>query len=442
MSLPEFCRQITIDLPTQQSFLPTKVYGESMTLNNYLIKQTINEVIQNQKAKKIFDTHGLCLNIRRNGGASWQYHYRVGAKAKTLSLGTYPSISLKEARILHQKAVISRIEGEDPALEKRKQKLAREAQEQNTFSKYCWLWFEMRSKRLSPKYAHDLKQQINRIIIPTLGHLSIQQITPPIVASLLNSLSNKGLGDTTKRTLQRINAVMNYAVQIGSLPVNPILSLIGFVQTPPTKHQLALKEEELTEFFSRLITVSARPQTKIALLITILTFVRVGSLRRVEWQEIDFQKKIWTIPAEKFKGGQKSLTIPLSEWVLSLFQQLRKMDGQESGYIFYNYHNSSKYMSENALSYLIRRMGYHGIATPHGFRSLATDILNEKSGFSADVIERQLGHIERNSVRRAYHRTEYMPDRISMMTWYSNYIKSYYDQAVKKNGKSIVLFPD
>ncbi|WP_052019299.1 MULTISPECIES: tyrosine-type recombinase/integrase [Pelistega] len=320
-------------------------------------------------------------------------------------------------------------EGKDPALEKKEKKQAQQAQEQNTFEKYCWLWFEMRSKRLSEKYAHDLQHQIKRLIIPALGHIPIEKITPPTVMNLLNDLSNKGLGDTTRRTLQRINAIMNYAVQIGALSINPILSLTGIVVIPPTKHQLALREDELTEFFKRLITVNARAQTKIAMLITILTFVRVGSLRQVEWKEIDFDQKTWTIPAEKFKGGAMSLIVPLSDWVLSLFRELRTLDKQETGYIFYNCYDSTKYMSENALSYLMGRMGYHGIATPHGFRSLATDILNEKSNFSPDIIERQLGHIERNSVRRAYHRTEYMPARIEMMEWYSLYIRKYYDEA-------------
>lgn len=406
-------------------------------LTDKLIKAAINQAKQVQKGQKLFDGMGLCINIRPNGGASWQYHYRMGSKPKTLSLGTYPLLSLKDARVLHQKAMLLKADGKDPALEKQKRKIALKATEQNTFRKYCWEWYEMRSKRLNSKYAVDLKHQLNRIVIPELGDIPIEKITAPIVKNLLDKLISKGLGDTTKRTLQRVKAIMNYAVQIGAIPTNPTLALVDVVQAPPTKHLPALPESELTEFFSRLIVENARPHTKIAMLITILTFVRVGSLYRAEWHEIDFDKKIWTIPAEKFKGKRMSLDVPLSSWVLSLFQELRQIDYQESGYIFYNCYDGNRYMSENALSYLMGRMGYHGIATPHGFRSLATDILNEKSKFSSDVIERQLGHVERNSSRRPYLRTQFMPARIEMMEWYSNYIKKYYDAAVTLQKKGI-----
>lgn len=409
-----------------------------MKLNDRLIKKGINDAKQTPKGKKIFDGKGLCLNIRATGGASWQYHYRIGKRPRILSLGTYPTLSLKEARILHQKAVLEKIEGKDPAQIKKESKAALKASSQNTFSRYCWEWLEMRSKCISQEHTLAIKHQLNRLVIPVLGDMPIEQVTPQVVVNLLHELSIKrGLGDTAKRTLQRIKAIMDYAVQLEVVPRNPISSMTNIVHVPSTQHQLALPESELTEFFNRLIMENARPQTKIALLITILTFVRVGSLRRTEWHEIDFKNKLWTIPREKFKGKTMQLEVPLSTWVLNLFQELRTIDRRESGYVFYNYIDGNKCMSENALSYLMGRMGYHGIATPHGFRSLATDILNEKSLFSSDVIERQLGHVERNSSRRPYLRTQFMPARIEMMEWYSNYIRKYYDAAVKKQKRGI-----
>ncbi|WP_038369401.1 tyrosine-type recombinase/integrase [Brackiella oedipodis] len=385
------------------------------------------------KPEKLYDGNGLHLHISVQGTGSWRFSYRFDDKQKLLTIGRFPIVSLREARILHIQAQKDIFEGIDPAAKKQQAKNSRKTRLKDTFEKYFLEWHELQKKRWKPEYAQEIAHQLNRLVMPKLGAMPITEVNAPIVNELVMELTNQGLGDTTRKTLQRINAIMNYAVQVGALPFNPVLALKGIVHVPPVQHQLALPEQELTEFFKRLIQAPALRNTKIALLITVLTFVRLGSLRRLEWQDIDLENKLWIIPKEKFKASRISLHVPLSDWVIALFKECP----QGPGYIFHNHHDTRKIMSENALSYLMARMGYKGIATPHGFRSLATDILNEKSDFNFDVIERQMGHVERNAVRRAYHRTEYLPDRIKMMDWYSNYIRQYYDQAVLEVGRGI-----
>ena len=168
--------------------------------------------------------------------------------------------------------------------------------------------------------------------------------------------------------------------------------------------------------------------TRLAMLIIMLTFVRAGELRKAEWADFDFEAREWRIPAEKMKMKAPHI-VPLADWTLELLQELHALTGH-SRYLFPAVGNPDKPMSENTLSYLTGRMGYSGIATPHGFRSLATDVLNE-NGYPPDVIERQLAHVEQNKVRAAYHRTEYLPQRHEMLAWYAEFLRRHYEAAKK-----------
>lgn len=168
--------------------------------------------------------------------------------------------------------------------------------------------------------------------------------------------------------------------------------------------------------------------TRIAMLLIMLTFVRAGELRKAEWVDFDFEAREWRIPAEKMKMKAPHI-VPLADWTLELLAELKIITGY-SRYLFPAVGSPDKPMSENTLSYLTGRMGYSGIATPHGFRSLATDVLNE-NGYPPDVIERQLAHVEQNKVRAAYYRTEYLPQRHEMMKWYAEFLRQRFDDAVK-----------
>lgn len=228
--------------------------------------------------------------------------------------------------------------------------------------------------------------------------------------------------------MQRVKAVFNYAIQTSRADDNPAFALAGVVVKEKVKHQPALPQKALPEFYRRVLLEPLRPETRIALLFIVLVFVRPGNIRYAEWAEIDRERKEWAIPAAKMKMRAAHI-VPLSDWALELLEELHAITGH-GRYLFPNYKDPAKPHSENTLSYAMGRMGYSGIATPHGFRSLATDVLNE-NGFDADVVERQMAHGERDKVRASYHRTAYLPDRHRMMQWYSDFLRERYRMAEK-----------
>ncbi len=272
---------------------------------------------------------------------------------------------------------------------------------------------------------------------PVLGILPVEGITPPMVLGVIRAIEGRGAADTAITVLQRIKAVFNYAVQTGRAKANPASSLSGVVAPVPVINQLALPQSELVEFYRRLaLEASIKEQTRIAMKLLMLTFVRAGELRHALWAEIDMAKCEWHIPAEKMKM-RKPHVVPLSDWAVSLLEELRLYSGK-SPYLFPSVRDLNRPMSENTLSYLMGRMGYKGIAVPHGFRSLATDVLNEND-FDFDVIERQLAHQEQNKVRAAYHRTEYLPKRHEMMQWYSDWLQVRFSEAADSIQSSPVM---
>jgi len=188
----------------------------------------------------------------------------------------------------------------------------------------------------------------------------------------------------------------------------------------------ALPREELAEFYRRLILADIDPANKIALLLTMLVFVRNTELRGGQWVEVDFSAAQWIIPAERMKM-KRSHTVPLSDWALELLRELHGLTGN-TPYLFPSRTKTTGFISDATLTRIIERLGYKGIATPHGFRSLASSILNEQ-GYNPDAIERQLAHEESNRIRAAYNRAEYLAERREMMQWYSDYLRERYRQA-------------
>lgn len=297
-------------------------------------------------------------------------------------------------------------------------------------------WYNKKIHMWSVGHTKRTKAHLDNYIFPKLGDIPIDKLTVPIVKKLIDELLDKKIFDTTQRVLSLINMILNYCVQIGVLSINPCISLRGYIKPPKPIHMPALPEKSFVEFFKLLLTQTFRIQTKYALILQIITFTRSGSLTTIEWKDIDFENKKWVIPEHKFKGARTALIVPLSEWAISILQRLKNKDNRSDGYVFSHSLNVNEHMSGDTLSSLLRKMGYKDKATPHGFRSTATDILNEH-GFNRDAIERQVGHLDQNAVRAAYHRTEYIKERIEMMNWYSKHIKKYYDLACEELGFSL-----
>ncbi|WP_437179576.1 tyrosine-type recombinase/integrase [Neisseria perflava] len=288
-------------------------------------------------------------------------------------------------------------------------------------------WHAYQLPSWTPAHAAKVWRSFEVDILPPLGKEPIHTITIKQVQAVIDRVAARGALDTAATVLQRIKAVFNYAIRTDRADNNPAVPLTGLIKVPKQQHQPALPQSELTEFYRRLMRENIKQPTRIAMLMIMLTFVRAGELRKAEWADFDFEAREWRIPAEKMKMKAPHI-VPLADWTLALLDELRLIAGH-SRFLFPAVGSRDKPMSENTLSYLTGRMGYSGIATPHGFRSLATDVLNE-NGFPPDVIERQLAHVEQNKVRAAYHRTEYLPQRHEMMKWYAEFLRQRFDEAV------------
>ena len=254
--------------------------------------------------------------------------------------------------------------------------------------------------------------------IPFIGPIPVKDLETKDVLSVIKKIEDRDALDVASRIKQRIRSVLRYAVQTGIIKYNVADGLDGVIKTRKVKHRTSIKLEELPSFLNALDTYRGYDVTRYALQFIVHTFVRPGELRSAEWKDIDLDKAIWRIPAEKMKMKEEHI-VPLSSQVLELLKQIKEITGRFN-LVFPGSHDSSKPMSENTLTYAIRkRLGYE--ATAHGFRTTASTTLNE-SGFRVDVIERQLAHGDRNKIRAAYNRSQYLAERTEMMQWYSDYL--------------------
>ena len=393
-----------------------------MPLNDRQIKHSKPK----DKPYKLTDGNGLYLHITPAGGKLWRLKYRIDGKEKTLSIGKYPDISLVEARMAAENAKRDKAQGIDPSQAKQQAKAERQAALLNTFEHIARDWHQNNISRWKPNHAQRIMRYLEKDVFPYIGSHPIQELRVVHIKQVLDAITARGVAETAEKIRQWINKIFNYALMLERVDGNPASALVGYIQPQTTEHMPALPREELTEFYRRLLQVDAEPQNRLCLMLLVLCFPRNTEIRGGEWKEINWQAKTWTIPASRMKRPREHL-IPLSDWAMELLQELHQLTGK-GRFMFPNRNTISGYISENTLGNILNRIGYKGIATPHGFRSLASSILNEQ-GFNPDAIERQLAHVEENKIRAAYNRAEYLAERTEMMQWYSNYLRERYEAA-------------
>ena len=369
---------------------------------------------------KITDGEGLFLLIHPNGSKYWRYKYRFAGKEKLLAIGVYPSVSLKEAREAKDDAKRQLRDLIDPALAKKEKKLAAKIKTENSFKSVAQDWWKHQKGRWVEHHANKVWKSLEADVLPSLGHRPIADITTPEVLEVIRSVEKRGAIDVAGRILQRCSAIFRFAVQTHRAASNPASELKGVLQTRKTVHRQALTRKELPEFLRTLREYDGHIFTRFALRLLILTFVRPGEVRFAQWNEFDIDNKLWRIPGERMKMGTEHL-VPLSPQVIQLLTELKPYS-RHCDLLFPGERSHLKPISDNTMIYAMYRMGFKSRATPHGFRTSASSILNEE-GFTPDAIERQLSHMERNQVRGAYtQHAEYLPERTRMMTWWANYL--------------------
>ncbi|SBW05773.1 putative phage integrase [uncultured Alphaproteobacteria bacterium] len=373
-----------------------------------------------EKAYKLFDGQGLFLNVTPTGGKLWRLKYRFGGKEKLLSLGKYPEISLATARELAFEARKQLSLGVDPGAAKQAAK-AKAVEDGLTFATVAEEWYVKRAAAVAEITSRHIRHRLDKFLLPDLGNLPIKSIVPRQILTPLRRVEERGHAHSARRALQICGQVFRYGVACGYVESDPTRDLRGALTMETTTHQQSITEPKSVGALLRAIwDYEGSPVVVLALRMAVYVFVRPGELRHAEWSEIDFDAAEWRIPAAKMKMRQTHI-VPLAKQTLEVLAELHPFTGK-GRYLFPSERTVLRPISNGTLNAALRRMGYSkDEIVAHGFRSMASTLLNEQ-GWNRDAIERQLAHAEGNSVRRAYNYAEHLPERRKMMQAYADHL--------------------
>ncbi|MGI3476319.1 tyrosine-type recombinase/integrase [Providencia stuartii] len=382
-----------------------------------------------EKDYKLSDGGGLYLLVKTNGGKYWRLKYRIDGKEKLLAIGIYPTVTLADARRKRDDAKRLLADGIDPNQQRKEQKQASKIDSVNTFKNIALEWYEGRKDCWSVGYRDDMMDAFEKDVFPYIGNRPIAEIKPMELLEVLSIMEKRGATEKLKKVRQRCGEVWKYAIITGRAEYNPAPDLASAFVPHKREHYAHLSVSELPDFLSSIDKYMGSQIVRVALRVLILTGVRPGELRKAEWSEINFDTKIWEIPAEKMKMRRPHI-VPLSEQVIDLLKQIRPISGSYQ-YIFPSRTDYRKHISDMALNTMIRRMGYSGRATGHGFRHTMSTILHEQ-GYNTAWIETQLAHVDKNSIRGTYNHAQYIDGRREMLQWYADYM------GALENGDNVV----
>ncbi len=369
------------------------------------------------KRNKLFDERGLFLLIAPAGGKWWRLKYRVAGREKLLSLGTYPEVGLKEARDKRDAARKLLAAGIDPGLARKAERSAIA----DSFEAVAREWHAKRAPGWAPGHAEKVMGRIERDVFPWLGARPVGEVKAPELLAVLRRIETRGAIELAHRAHQICGQVFRYAIATGRAERDPAADLRGALPPVKERHHAAITDPKAVGALLRAIDgYQGSFITQCALLLAPLTFVRPGELRKAEWPEIDLDAAEWRIPAERMKMRAIHI-IPLSVQAVAILHELRPLTGS-GRYVFPGLRTPTRPMSENTINAALRRLGYaKDEMTGHGFRSMASTMLNEQ-GWHRDAIERQLAHGERDAVRAAYNYAEHLPLRRRMMQGWADYL--------------------
>lgn len=380
-----------------------------------------------KKPYKLPDGNGLYLHIAKSGTKTWRYRFKIGGKESTFTIGEYPILSLEQARKKRMEARELVKTGKNPSHERKKKKNETIAEKRvsklalkNSFENITLEWWEQRRDGWTTEHANAVLYALKADVIPAIGALPVDTITPPMVHDIIRSIEKRGALEMARKALQRTTAVFRYAVQTGRTTYNPATEMKGVLKNRKVVHHTALSREDLPQFLKTLTASNIHVTTKLALQFTILTAARSGETRGATWNEIDLEERMWTIPAERMKMNTQHI-VPLSKQAIAILKRIGILFRQK-GLIFPGIRQESTQLSQNTLLYSLYRLGYRGKATVHGFRATFSTIANEND-WDADVIEKALAHEEKNRVRAAYHRSDYIPQRRELMQWWADLLQ-------------------
>lgn len=388
-----------------------------------LNEKAIKNAQLKSKPYKLADGDGLYLLINPSGSKLWRFKYCFANKERLLVIGKYPEITLLEARDRRYAARKLLRKNIDPNSKKKAAKRATLFDANNSFIGVSQDWFKTNKRKWTAKHADRVWRRLELYAFPTLAHQPIAHIETPELVTILRKLEKRNKGETARRLSRSIRSIFRHGVHCGILKQNPAADLQGILVPHTVTHFAAVPVSELPELFAKLEHAKASPQSKIAVKLLLHVFVRPGELRYGKWAEIDWKQKLWTIPSERMKKRRPHV-VPLSDAAIALLWQLHGITGY-SEYLFPSQQRRRHaVMSENTINKVLKGMGYKDRQVGHGFRAIASTVLNESALFRSDVIEMQLAHVEENNSRKPYNRAEYLEERKQMMQWYSDYLEN------------------
>lgn len=399
-----------------------------------LTNTQVKQAKESDKEYTLSDGDGLQLRIKTNGTKLWilKYTHPITKKRNNISFGSYPDVSLAEARKRRTEAKKLIAHSIDPKQHRDEQLLKNKAELENTFDKFADKWLALKKESVKPETADKAYRALEKHILPKLGNVPIQDIKPKLVLDILEPVKAQGTLETVKRLCRIINEVMRLAVASGDIEVNYLADITKLFPAPKRKHMATIEPERLPELMQAIVNANITLSTRCLIEWQLHTMTRPIESATARWQDIDFDKKIWVVPEERMKM-KRPHTIPLTGQTLALLEIMKPISRHRE-YVFASNKNPKSHVNSQSANMALKRMGFGGELVSHGLRALASTTLNEQ-GFNPDVIEAALAHVDRNEVRKAYNRAEYLEQRRKLMCWWSDHITAASEGNVSLAGK-------
>ncbi|AKR44005.1 integrase arm-type DNA-binding domain-containing protein [Methylophilus sp. TWE2] len=386
-----------------------------------------------EKDYTITDGQGLSILITSKGAKGWRFRYRHLGKPKLISFGTYPEVSLQQARARRDQARALVAEGKDPGEARKEAKTLAKLQALNTFEAIANEWHALHNKSKSERHQQRVKRWLEFYLYPSLGQKAVSSITAPMVLETTSVLQKQNKLETAHRVIQTAGQVFRYAIQKGFATYNPAPDLKGALPPPVVKNMAAMIEpKDFADLLRSIDGYTGTLTVQCALKLAPLLFQRIGELRHMKWADLDFENNEWRYLVTKTKTQH---IVPLSTQAIAIIEKMRPFSGHGM-YVFPGGRTHERPMSENAINAALRNMGYDTQAeiTGHGFRAVAQTLGEQELGLDPKHIERQLAHSVANPLGTAYERAQFLKDRKIMMQRWADYIDEL------KKGASVLPF--
>ncbi|MDC8755356.1 tyrosine-type recombinase/integrase [Erythrobacter sp. sf7] len=391
-----------------------------------LTVKEIENIQPGSKPTKHTDEKGLFLLVAPTGSKRWHMKYRFNGKEKRISFGPFPEVSLKAARAKRDEARALLADGVDPSGKRQAERLEQRLAQENTFGMVARELIEKRASdgdKAISETTRSKTEWLLSLLEPAIGSVPVPEVTAPMLLAALRQVEESGRRETARRLRSFASRVIDYAIATGRAEHNPAPALRRALRSPVVRnHPAIIDPRQLGKLLKAIDDYRGYASTNAALKLSAHLFQRPGEIRAMRWADLDLDKAIWTIPAGDTKMRREH-RVPLSRQALAIIRSMEDVSSY-SEWVFPSW-TPKKPLSENAINGALRRLGYEGKMTAHGFRSTASSLLNESGKWNPDAIERALAHQDGNAVRSVYNRTQYWPERVAMMQWWSDQLDSF-----------------